>query len=215
MRDNQVMNREHLSEDLLNMYLDGELSDGERDSVEAHLAVCNACQAEFSDMQQLFVALDELAVAAAPDLLPGVLKRVGSQPTRPQLPASGFQALPWFTAALQAITAMALLAWGWRHLANLWSTVRNAIPAETVRSMWPQVSGWAMAQWTALSAWPGAAWAEILTWMTRLSSSIDLPLPLTQVAVLGVALVFVWLLGNGVILRRARLNGQIRTQRWY
>jgi anti-sigma factor RsiW len=215
MRDNQLMNQEHLSEDVLNMYLDGELSGGERDRVEVHLAVCDACRVEFSALQQLFVALDELVPARAPDLVPRVLSRIESPLPQPRMPASRLRPLPWLTAALQAIAMMALLAWGWRQLTDQWSMVNDSFLPEAVNAAWSQASVWAQTQWTAISAWPSTAWAEVQAWLTRLSTSADLPLPLNQVAVLGVALVFVWLLGNVVLLRRAMLNGHIHTQRRY
>ena len=211
----QGTSQEHLSEDLLNMYLDGELNASEREHIKTHLASCDECQAEFSNLQQLFVALDELALAPAPNLVPGVLNRIGSPSPQPQVLAGRFRALPWLTAALQAIAVMALLAWGWRQLADLWSTVIDSSITEAARAAWSQISVWATGQWTSLSAWPSAAWAEVQAWLTHLSAYVNLSLPLTQVAALGVTLVFIWFLGNVVLLRRALLNGHVSTHRRY
>jgi anti-sigma factor RsiW len=214
MRHNHVNSQDHLSEELLNMYVDGELSTRERNLVEAHLTSCNACQDELSALQQLFVALDDLGPAAAPDLVPSVLKRVGSPP-HPRAVAGGLRALPWLTAALQAIAVLALLVWGWSHLADLWSAVNGSLLPETVSAALSRVSAWASTQWTTLSAWPRTVWTETQAGLARLSTSTNLPFPQTQLVMLAAVLVVVWLLGNALLLRRALLNGQVSTHRRY
>ena len=50
----------HLSEEQLNLYLDGALLPQEQSAVEAHLAGCATCQADLDSLQTLFVALDAL-----------------------------------------------------------------------------------------------------------------------------------------------------------
>jgi len=65
--------------DRLSEYVDGELANGERTALEAHLATCAACRATVEDLRKVVGrarALDDRAPKA--DLWPGVAKRIGS-----------------------------------------------------------------------------------------------------------------------------------------
>ncbi|MCZ7672851.1 MAG: zf-HC2 domain-containing protein [Chloroflexi bacterium] len=53
----------HIDEFTLNEYLDEALSEAERNEVAGHLAHCAACQAAFTELQQLFFTL-----ATMPDI---------------------------------------------------------------------------------------------------------------------------------------------------
>jgi len=76
------------------------------------------------------------------------------------------------------------------------------------------VAGWVAAQWVVLSTWPDAAWAVVQEWAARLAPFGDLRLSPTQLAVLGAALVALWLMSNAALLRGALLNGRaIQAQR--
>ncbi len=198
----------HLSEAMLNMYLDGELSAGERDRVAAHLAACEACRAEMLALQRLFTALQDLAPALAPDLVPGVLARI--QPRRLRVRPRSL----WLVPALQAAAALALLAWGWTRLVGCWAVVSDVLSPGTLADVWADVSGWMAAQWATLPAWPNTAWAEVQEWAAQLPTFGAMPLSLTQLTVLGVALAVLWLVGNVVLLRRALLNGQVMQRRY-
>jgi len=65
--------------DRLSEYVDGELANGERTALEAHLATCAACRATVEDLRQVVArarALDNRAPKA--DLWPAVAKRIGA-----------------------------------------------------------------------------------------------------------------------------------------
>lgn len=65
--------------DRLSEYVDGELADGERSALEAHLATCADCRATVDDLRKVVGrarALDDRAPKA--DLWPGVAQRIGS-----------------------------------------------------------------------------------------------------------------------------------------
>jgi len=65
--------------DRLSEYVDGELANGERTALEAHLATCAACRATVEDLRKVVGrarALDDRAPKA--DLWPGVAKRIGA-----------------------------------------------------------------------------------------------------------------------------------------
>ncbi len=102
-----MRNENHLSEQTLNMYLDGELSARERKRAQAHLATCNSCRVEMLALQGLFAALDALALVPAPDLTPGVLAQLRRPISRPLRLA----------LALQTIVMLAWLTWGTARLA--------------------------------------------------------------------------------------------------
>jgi predicted anti-sigma-YlaC factor YlaD len=201
-----MRNEKHLSEQALNMYLDGELSADERGRVEAHLAACGECRSELLALQALFSALDELAPARAPSLLPTVLAQI-----RPRRRVAGMG--PWFIPALQAGAALALLAWGWTRLVGYWTLVGDILSSQLLQVSWAKLLAWTTIQGTALLAWPGAIWSVLQEWPSRLAEFGSLHLSLAQLAALGAALVTLWLAGNAVLLRRALLNGQVTRRR--
>jgi hypothetical protein len=51
----------HLSEDLLNEFLDNELTSESRAAVEAHVAECVECRSRVDELRSLFVELKQLA----------------------------------------------------------------------------------------------------------------------------------------------------------
>jgi hypothetical protein len=51
----------HLSEDLLNEFLDDELTEESRTAVEAHVAECAECRARVDELRNLFVELKQLS----------------------------------------------------------------------------------------------------------------------------------------------------------
>jgi len=203
----------HLGEEVLNMYLDGELSARERERVEVHLDACDKCRVEVAALQQLFAALEELASAPAPDLVPGVLTHIRPRRWLPSLSPTRLRPL-WLVPALQAAAALALLIWGWTRLAGYWAIVVDILSPGALGKVWAEVAGWVAAQWVVLSTWPDAAWAVVQEWAARLAPFGDLRLSPTQLAVLGAALVALWLMSNAALLRGALLNGRaIQAQR--
>jgi len=204
-----MKDEEHLNEETLNMYLDGELSAGKRDRVEAHLAACDECRAETAALQRLFAVLEELV----PDLAPAVLARI-----RPRHHLSGPGLLNarslWLIQALQAAAAVALLAWGWTRLAGYWTAARELFSPGTLADIWAELSGlmatqwielstWAMAQWATLPAWP-----EVREWAVQATAFSNRQFSLAQLAMLGMALAAFWVVGNAALLRRASLDMQ-------
>jgi anti-sigma factor RsiW len=210
---------DHLNEQILNMYLDAELSTDERKRVDTHLAACDACRTEMQALQGLFTALEELASAPepTPNLLPGVLAHIDSR--RRAVGLRRLSAL-WLIPALQGAAALALLAWGWTRLADYWALARQFLPLDALRDTqavlsaqvtvhWATLSGWVMAQWAVLIAWPGTVWDSLQEWAAWMSTFGNSRLSLAQLAVLGASLAAFWLASNAVLLSRAFLNGQV------
>jgi hypothetical protein len=93
--------------DRLSEYLDGELPEGEREAMEAHLGTCLECAATLYGLRRIVVRARSLEDRPpADDLWPGVAARIGASPRRqkrftfsmPQLLAAGI-ALAAFSAS--------------------------------------------------------------------------------------------------------------------
>jgi anti-sigma factor RsiW len=188
----------HLNEQTLNMYLDGELSAGERKRAQTHLAACDACRVELSALQGLFAALDALAPAPSPDLAPGVLAHLRRPMSRPLRLA----------LVLQTIAMLAWLTWGGVRLAGYWPAALDALSSLAPVEPWASVVDWAVVQWAALYRWSGVIGDVFQEWAARTSDLGDLYLSLTQLAVLGAVMLTLWLVGNTLFLRRILVNGQ-------
>jgi hypothetical protein len=191
-------NDHHLSEETLNMYLDGELNAAERESVEAHLAACATCRTEAEALGDLFAALAKVTDVPAPNLVPGVLAHIR--------PRHRLSALGWLVPAFQGAAAAALLAWGWVRLIGHLGAIVGTLPIDGLGVSWDKVTGWVMSQWAFLSTWPSALLSTFQGWNAQLPATPGLTLP--QVALLASAAAALWLIGNALLLRRAALNGQ-------
>jgi anti-sigma factor RsiW len=64
----------------LSDYLDGELSDGERIALEAHLQGCGECSAVLAELRQVVARARMLDNEAPRDLWPGIAQRIGATP---------------------------------------------------------------------------------------------------------------------------------------
>jgi hypothetical protein len=188
----------HPSEEILNMYLDGELSATEREGIEAHLATCVTCRAEAEALGDLFAALAKVTEVSAPNLVPGVLAHIR--------PRRRLSALGWLVPAFQGAAAAALLAWGWVRLIGHLGTIVGGLPTDGLGIPWGKITGWMTSQWALLSTWPGVLLSTFQSWSAQLPATPGLTLP--QVALLASAAAALWLIGNALLLRRAALNGQ-------
>ena len=169
----------HLTDDLLNEYLDNETT--ERAQIEAHLASCGECAARLTALKTLFAELDSL-----PEL--ELTHSIAARFTRdvnltPQLPR-------WLTltASLQAVLALITLIVAAPFVANLLPAIET--PSLTVMLIQLQ------AQWTT--------WLDVLSTLQLPQfpqlppleiSSLMLTLTLAGASVL-------WLVGNGLLLRK-------------
>ena len=71
----------HLSNETLNLYLDDALDSRERAAADAHLAMCEACQAELSTLRRLFATIEVLPLDPLPaDLTARVLEQIAFVP---------------------------------------------------------------------------------------------------------------------------------------
>lgn len=165
---------QHLSEELLNAYLDGVLEAQAREAADAHLADCPACQARFNDLRHLFTLLSALRdEPMAVDLSATAWEQaLPVRPARRRLAAGVLTvegglalillALVWprFLPALNAAEAGLLMAW------NGWLFRQTAIfDLGAWRASLAGVSALPAVFWQAWSAaigGPSLAWGMVL-----------------------------------------------------
>jgi hypothetical protein len=182
----------HLTADMLDLYLDDRLDPAAHAAAEAHLAGCAGCRADLAALRQVFVALDSLQPEPIPaDLTAQVLAQIA--PARPPeiAPRVPRERRRPYAALLGAQAALALLLAIW---------------------LGPLLAGWATSGLTALPetaqivpdllARPGLPVAQIQTAIER-SGAIRTPLsliPPAQLLLLVAAVGVVWLLCNRLLL---------------
>jgi anti-sigma factor RsiW len=172
------------SKDWIDRYLDADLDPVEQARFEEHLAACGTCQQELAQTRALFTvlgSLQEVPVATGfhKEVLAGLPRRAASPAAR------------WILATQVALTlALLVIAYptvaGWYARASAWLS-----------------PGWLSAQATVVAAWAKSTWA----WLA-LNLAVDLKavwprglgLPWPQAALVVLALVGFWALGNRLLL---------------
>lgn len=169
----------HLTEDQLNEYLDNEIAD--RANIESHLASCGECAARLTALQTLFAELDSLPEVTLSTNLAARFSSQG-QPT-PQLPR-------WLTLTAISQAAFALLL-----LLVAAPFVMNLLPAVETPSF------------TEILIQLQSQWLTLFTTFTNYQLPNLPTLPSLQLPTLTLSLVLafaslLWLVGNGLLLRR-------------
>jgi anti-sigma factor RsiW len=114
---------EHLEQDKLNAFIDGELSPGEQQGIEQHLAACHVCTLRVLSATQLKAATAHAGhrFAPPPDALERLTSHLHSQQTQskqqPQTktPARIYSIRPAVWAALAAAILLTVSLLGWRQ----------------------------------------------------------------------------------------------------
>jgi anti-sigma factor RsiW len=172
----------HLSDDLLNEYLDNALSD--RTPVDDHLAHCTECATRLTALQALFTRIESLPeVRLSRDLAAPVMRRVTGPFVFPR----------WLTltAALQAVLALIAVRVAAPFVIEFASSSMPALQTPSLTGTFIQLQS----QWVR--------WLDVL-------SQIGMPaipeIPVVEVSslyflltVAGVSMF--WLVGNGLLLR--------------
>ncbi len=172
----------HLNDETLNEYLDGEVTD--HSSIEGHLADCVDCAARLATLQALFTELEALPeMTPSLDLAAPVVRRVRGSSLLPR----------WLTltVGLQAVLALIVLAVAAPFVIELASASASTLQLPSLVETFAQVQG----QW--------AMWLDIL-------SQFEMPvmpqMPIAEISSLYLMLtaagIFMfWLVGNGLLLR--------------
>jgi anti-sigma factor RsiW len=197
--------REHLTDETLNEYLDGALSARALTQAEGHLRVCDACARRLRLRGELFAALDDLPeVPLKTDLAPRIVEILQSRlpVDRPRRRAPSWSL--GFALAAEAVGALALLALAAPDaLSQLEASILSGITGSFLSAA-EEVGVYL----SALVASPDPLGIEALV------SGLGAPsIPWASVSsliTLLAASTLAWLLGNGILLRRGPLSEQRR-----
>jgi hypothetical protein len=184
----------HLTDDLLNEYLDEALPADAHAGATAHLAGCPECAARLESLRALFATLAALPEAPLPrDLSAGVLSRL------PQSQPEMLPALNWVFAA-QAIAAIGLLAIAAPFVVTSLAGSTLVSAGLPVSQFLTDLVAGLQAQWMSLlgafGQWLGQTVLGIRATTAPLASVSSVLL-----GVVAAGLGLLWLIGNGVLLR--------------
>jgi len=181
----------HLTEETLNEYLDGELAPAARAAADGHLSACADCWARLEALRGLFVELEDLPDARlARDLATAV---VAALEKRSSVPGA-----VRVVVILQVLAAAAILALAWpvlqleQALSGLSVAFNPVFPAPS------ELTRRVVQQW--------AFWGRSLAQLGRPPAfaapfSIHLDPPAILITLTLVSACLLWLVGNGLLLR--------------
>ncbi len=172
----------HLSDELLNEYLDNALSN--RASVEEHLAQCMDCAARLTALQTLFAEIESLPeVTLSRDLAAPVMLKIKGASLSPR----------WLTLTIVLQTALALIA------IIITAPLVKQFAASSVSVLQPP-------SLTEVFIRLQSQWVLWLDMLSQLRMPVMPEIPIIEVSSLyflltlaGVSMV--WLVGNGLLLR--------------
>lgn len=104
--------------DWLSAYIDGALEPAKRAGLEAHLQACAGCRQEHEALKAMVQALHTLPKPHAPDLLPGIHRRLMPEPWWQSFTAPWPASLPWHGLALATTALLVLLIARPRSIGN-------------------------------------------------------------------------------------------------
>jgi anti-sigma factor RsiW len=199
----------HLTDEMLNEFLDQALDRPAHAAAEAHLAACGQCAARLAELGAVFVNL-----AALPDrplehdLTPGVMSAVRrhqrlvmgrAEPGRRPAATRWRPGIMAIFGALQMLAALVLLAFAWPFVASFEAT----LPAPAFTLVPVDLASAAVRIITLVSD-SGALGSDAQHWLQASATLLFTPrLPLLEPGAVGLGLVAagaVWLLGNALLL---------------
>ncbi len=191
---------DHLSDELLNEYLDDAVQPELRSAIDSHIGACASCRQRLGELQAVFVALKELPdFELERDLAPEITATV--QP----------MGAPWWAGQMlvlfQVIVTLSLLV-------SLWSFFARSIKSVPVTSwMLPfnvtvaSLESWITAQWAAWTVSGSVSMNRTL----ELFGSLSFPeLPAITLWLTIIVMSSLWLIGNGLLLRGSDHQGNAR-----
>jgi hypothetical protein len=184
----------HLTDELLNEYLDEALEAEARARAASHLAGCAECAARLATLRALFTTLDALPeVPLDRDLSAAVVARL------PRATPEWRPAIHWLIVA-QAVAAVLLLAFAAPVIIGNLAPAGVSVPGQRIAQFTLDLLAGLQAQWQSLLG--------TLAWLSTqgLAGVRAVTEPLTEASTVlpgGVAagLAVLWLAGNGVLLR--------------
>lgn len=183
---------EHPNNETFQGYLDDELTQLERQQVEAHLRICSTCEAELAQLRSLFHSIESLpSEPIATDLAPSVMAAV--QPRASWLPSIAVGEL-----LVAAAFTLVLVLWlgGGELQARLGGAVERLIAQFEVAAagLWTSVGEF-------LSQVPDSPQLDFVQFGELMGSFLNSSSLLWAAGAIAFALL---LLGNGLVLRTGK-----------
>ena len=185
---------EHSNVETIYAYLDGELTQQEAFALEAHLRTCPECAGELEHQRSLFRSIESLpSVPLGTNLAPGVMAAI--RPRRDWLQSL---VLGELLAAASLTTALVL----WLGGAELQLRLGDAAQ-RIVGQLGTASANMSTILSDLLSQRPAVPQHDLAELGELLGSALISP----SILWLGAAALALWLLGNGLVLRRVRQEG--------
>lgn len=181
----------HLSDEVLNEYLDAALSASALAMADAHLAGCGPCADRLEALRGLFATIETLPeLTLERDLSAGVVAAVGGRPVLPRPVRVGL--------LVQGLAAFVLLVMAWPALGEALARAGLSAPAAPAMPTIDQLAGWFALSW---SGWAQslARFSNPALFPVSLSPGLDPPAFWLGLTLASACLL--WLVGNGVLLR--------------
>lgn len=198
---------EHLSDETLNEYLDGVLSPQAMARADSHLSGCETCTRRLGRSAELFATLEGLPeVPLLRNLAPGIVETLRSRAAAGQRQS---RKLTWRLGLALAAEAVGSLALVILYLPQAVAGLAPAALPDFTDSI-AAVLEEAAVYYTALLATPDPLGLEALA-----ASLGRLSIPWASVSsliTLLAAATLLWLLGNGILLRRGPLSENRRNR---
>lgn len=190
----------HLADELLNEYLDGELTIDAREVVQQHLNDCSECALRMRNWSLLIVEIEQLPdLEQAMDFVPQVLGQLLGRESR----SSG---APWLMVGQLAL-ALLLMVYGWLQLSILFPAelIRSwlSYPLQALNGMFDNLIIALSDALSQFSAWSPSS-RDLLATVPKV------PIDGTPYAYLGLMLLVLWIIGNHYLLR---INGHAEDAR--
>ncbi len=185
----------HITDEVLQVYLDGELQAEEQSEIETHLIDCKECVSRLAKWRSLFTEIERLPdLDQVIDFEPVVLAQLSKAHTQP---TRGFL----FVLA-QAALAITLLAYVWQQISSLLPMGQLSsllsLPIQTLRDMSSHLVQGLQDVLNQFISWSPSA-GNLIGRIPQISSGNSLLLYLGGLAVM------LWITGNLYLLR---VNGQ-------
>lgn len=180
----------HLSDELLNEYLDNELSD--RIQAEAHLAVCEDCAARLAALQALFNEIESLPEVPLSRSLRDASLWEAAPFTRDESLDAPLPRSLRLTVTLQATLAVAAIIFIAPFVMDFLAPYLSVIKPPSFADMFLQLQ---------------TRWTMRLDWLSQFKMPTIPEIPVMELSSLVITLTLagasmLWLVGNGLLLRK-------------
>jgi anti-sigma factor RsiW len=187
---------DHLSDEILNEWLDEAVEPPARAAVEAHLAGCQDCAARLDTLRSLFVRLDTLPdLPLERDLSASVVMAIRGRASAAKREARA----PWLAGLIfggQAVAAVLLLAFAWPVASAFAAQLPLPLAAPSLSTIIGEFGGLFAALRTLISN-PLTILGTVHYWLSAVLPAWFHPL---EAGLVVAAAAGIWLVGNALVL---------------